>query len=198
MTKTTLRAGLALMTLFGVLGTAGAEDIKVAVVDMELIMKAYPETQSSRKVLEGQLAEFEQEQKELLAERDKLEEQFRESGQQAQSMALSDAAREKHRVIAEGHLESLRAMEREIRETTSMRRKQLNDRQLRMRGRIVKKLREVIGAYARGQGITLVLDSAVPGTGNAPESVVYSADNLDITEDILGLIKLVEGPLKEK
>jgi len=31
--------------------------------------------------------------------------------------------------------------------------------------------------------ISLVLDSAVPGAGNAPESVVYSAEKLDITEE---------------
>ena len=142
-------------------------------------------------------ASEEQEQKDLLDERDKLEEKFREAGQQAQSMALSEDAREKHRVIAEGHLEALREMEREIRETTNMRRKQLNDRQLRMRSQIVKKLREIIGAYARGQGITLVLDSAVPGTGTAPESVVYSAPDLDITEAILGLIKMTESDEKE-
>lgn len=198
MKTTTLRIAVALMATFGLLGAATAADLKIAVVDMELIMKAYPETQSSRKVLEDQLTQFEQEQKDLLEERNKLEEQFREAGQQAQSMALSDDAREKHRVIAEGHLESLREMEREIRETTNMRRKQLNDRQLRMRSRIVKKLREVIGAYARGQNITIVLDSAVPGTGNAPESVVYSADHLDITENILGLIKLTaDGTEKE-
>jgi len=47
-----------------------AADLKVAVVDMELIMKAYPETKSSRLILEEQLSEFEKEQQGMLDERD--------------------------------------------------------------------------------------------------------------------------------
>lgn len=165
-----------------------ASDMKIAVVDMELIMNAYPETKSSRLILEQQLAEFEKEQQGMLADRDELEEKFKAAGSKSQNSAFSKEVREKNRVIAESLLQDLRKMENEIRETANLRRKQLGDRQLRMRRRIVTKLRDVVKGYCEKNDISLVLDSAVPGAGNAPESVVYSAEKLDITDAILALV----------
>ena len=111
---------------------------------------------------------------------------------QADNTALSDEAREKNRILAEEKLSELREREREIRETASLRRKQLNDQQARMRRRIVKKLREIVKGYCEENKITLVLDSALPGSA-AVEAVVYSAEHLDITEEVLGLIKKESG-----
>ncbi len=161
---------------------------KIAVVDMELIMNAYPETKSSRLILEQQLDEFQKEQQSMLDDRDELEKKFKAAGRKAQNEAFSKEVREKNRVLAESLLDQLRKMESDIRDTANLRRKQLADRQLRMRNRIVKKLRRIIKGYCQEHGITLVLDSAVPGAGNVPEAVVYSADELDITDQILPLI----------
>ena len=165
-----------------------AADIKIAVVDMELIMNAYPETKSSRLILEQQLSEFEKEQQGMLDDRDDLEKKFKAAGVKSQNAAFSQEVREKNRVIAEGFLQELRKMENEIRETATLRRKQLADRQLRMRRRIVSKLRDMVKGYCEKNDISLVLDSAVPGSGNAPESVVYNAESMDITDAILKLI----------
>ena len=161
---------------------------KIAVVDMELIMNAYPETKSSRLILEQQLDEFQKEQQSMLDDRDELEKKFKAAGRKAQNEAFSKEVREENRVLAESLLDQLRKMESDIRDTANLRRKQLADRQLRMRNRIVKKLRRIIKGYCQEHGITLVLDSAVPGAGNVPEAVVYSADELDITDQILPLI----------
>ena len=165
-----------------------AENSKIAVVDMELIMKAYPETKSSRLILEQQLSEFEKEQQGMLDDRDELEKKFKAVGEKSQNAVFSKEVREKNRVLAEGYLQDLRKMEAEIRETANLRRKQLGDRQLRMRRRIVTKLRDTVKGYAEKNGITLVLDSAIPGEGSAPESVVYSSEKMDITDKILAII----------
>ncbi len=165
-----------------------AADVKIAVVDMELIMNAYPETKSSRLILEQQLSEFEKEQQGMLDDRDELEAKFKSAGEKSQNSAFSKEVREKNRVLAEGFLQDLRKMENEIRDTANLRRKQLGERQLRMRRRIVAKLRDVVKGYCEKNDISLVLDSAVPGAGNAPESVVYNAEKMDITDAILALI----------
>jgi len=173
-------------------GAAQADDLKIAVVDMALVMKAYPETRSSRLILEQQLEEFESEQQDMLKERDSLEKVFRNARLQAENTALSDEAREKNRILAEEKLSELRERDRELRETATLRRKQLNDQQARMRRRIVKKLRKIIKGYCEENKITLVLDSALPGSA-AVEAVVYSAEHLDITEKVLGLIRKESG-----
>jgi len=171
---------------------AHAADTRIAVVDMEIVMRAYPETESSQIILDQQIEEFESEQRQMLAEREDLEAEFREVRDKARNPALSEEAREKNRLIAEEKLEKLQAMERELRETASMRRKQLQDQQLRMRRRIVGKLRDIIGEHCKQAGIDLVLDSALPGQPSV-ESVVYSAPALDITEQVLALIKAAAG-----
>ena len=133
--------------LLAALPSAYCQELKLAVVNMELVMKAYPETQSSRLILEQQLGEFEAEQKDMLKELEEMSKEFKESRDQSRNTALSEAAREKHRVLAETKLEELRQREGEIKETAALRRRQLQDQQVRMRRRIIKKLREIIADY---------------------------------------------------
>jgi len=184
--------GILLTTVLLGGAAAHAADTRIAVVDMEIVMRAYPETESSQLILDQKIEEFESEQRQMLAEREEVENAFREVRDKARNPALSEEAREKNRLIAEEKLEKLQAMERELRETSSLRRKQLQDQQLRMRRRIVGKLRDIIGEYCRQEGIDLVLDSALPGQPSV-ESVVYSAPALDVTEQILALIKTEAG-----
>jgi len=169
------------------LPSAYCQDLKIAVVNMELVMKAYPETRSSRLILEQQLGEFENEQKDMLKELQEMSDKFREVRDQSRNTALSEEARETHRAAAEARLEELRQRENEIKETAALRRKQLQDQQLRMRRRIVKKLREIIAGYCEKNNIDLTLDGALP-EASGPETVVYCAKKLDITDAILGLI----------
>lgn len=173
-----------------------AKDMKIAVVDMELVMNAYPETKSSRLILEQQLDEAEKEQQGMLGDRAELEKKFKAAGEKAQNAAFSKDVREKNRIVAESILADLRELERDIRETATRRRKELGDRQARMRRRIVLKLRDIVKEYCEKNDITLVLDSAVPGTGTAPESVVYSVDKMDITDKILALISKKDSKKK--
>ncbi len=179
---------VAVMVILACSSFVKAAGEKIAVVDMELIMNAYPETKSSRLILEQQLSEFEKEQQGMLEDRKTLEEKFKAAGEKSQNSAFSKEVREKNRILAEGFLQDLRKMENDIRETANLRRKQLSDRQLRMRRRIVTKLREIVKGYCEKNDISLVLDSASPEAGNAPESVVYSNEKLDITDAILKLI----------
>jgi Skp family chaperone for outer membrane proteins len=183
---------LSVLLAAGCAGIAGAAEQRFAVVDMEVVMKAHPETKSSQLILDQQVEEFESEQRELMKEREEAEEAFKEAREKSRNQALSEEAREKHHLVAEEKLRRLRELELTLRKTVVRRKDELRDQQLRMRRRIVKKLREMIAAYCKQKDITLVLDSALPGMP-AAESVVYSAPDLDITEDILALIRKQKG-----
>jgi len=166
--------------------SARAEDMKIAVVDMAQVMNTYPETQAADSQLEDQVAEFEEEQKDLLEEFNVLKKEFDEARQEAANRALSDAAREEKRQHAESKLMSLRDHERKIQETMEFRRKQINDQRIRMRERIVSKLHGIVAEYAEKKGYSLVLDSAETSKLSR-KPVVYCVDSLDITEDILDI-----------
>ena len=90
--------------------------------------------------------------------------------------------------MARQKLDALQAFDREVRETTLERQKQLADQSERMRRRIVKRLREIVDEYARDKKLDLVLDTANRGL-SAVESVVYAGEKLDITEAVAEIVK---------
>jgi len=157
---------------------------KIAVVNMEEVMKHFGEFKEAEELLKKQLEECELEQDELLDERDKLKEEFEAARDEASNKALSDAAREKQFEIAREKALALKEHERRIRKTTADRQKELAERGVRMRKRIVAKLSSIIQAYAEKNDITLVLDSSALGMTGI-QTLIYCEPDLDLTPDIL-------------
>jgi len=164
-------------------------ETKIVVVDMSKVMKSFNETKSAEALLEKQIEEFEAEQKDMLAERDKVRKEFESARESARDKALSDKERESKMDIAEQKLNILRESEIKIRDRMALRQKEINDQKVRMQRRIVGKLREIIGKHASEKGYTLVLDSAGMGISGV-ESVVYSRENIDVTEEVLKIINI--------
>jgi Skp family chaperone for outer membrane proteins len=165
-------------------GLTSAASQKIAVVDMEKVMTHFGEFKEAEVLLKKQLEEFELEQDELLDERDKLKEEFEAAREEASNKALSDSAREKQFEKARDRAIALKEHERRIRKTTAERQKELSERGVRMRKRIVTKLSSIIQAYAEKNEVTLVIDSSSLGMTGI-EAVIYSKPELDITPDIL-------------
>jgi len=168
-------------------------EMKIAVVDMAKVMKSFGETKSAEALLEKQIEEFEAEQKDMMADRDKVRKEFESARDSARDKALSDKERESKMDVAEQKLNVLRDVEIKIRDRLTQRQKEINDQKVRMQRRIVGKLRELISNHASVKGYTLVLDSAGMGIGGI-ESVVYSSGSIDITEEVL---KVVNAGLPE-
>ncbi len=175
---------------------AWCAEARIVVVDMARVMKAYEETKSAEALLEKQIEEFETEQKEMLVERDKVRKEFESARESAKDKALSEKERENKMDVAEQKLNVLRESEMKIRERMAQRQKEINDQKVRMQRRIVGKLREVIGKHAADKGYALVLDSAGIGLSGV-EGVVYSRENMDITEEVLKVIN-TGSPAKEE
>jgi Skp family chaperone for outer membrane proteins len=162
--------------------------LKIAVLDMTRVTKSFPETKTAEQMLEKQAAEFEAEHEEMLEELEKLKEEFETIRKAAENNALSGEARDRKIEVAEEKLKELREQDAKIRETMQMRRKQINDQKTRMKQRIVEKIRAIVRDYADDNGYTLVLDSSSMGL-NGIDTVVYSVDKVDITEDVLEIIE---------
>jgi outer membrane protein len=172
-----------------VAGQGWCADIRIAVVDMSRVMKAFNETKSAESLMEKQIEDFEAEQKEMLATRDKLKKEFDAAQESAKDKALSDKERENKRDLAEVKFTALRDCELKFRETMTQRQKQLNDQKVRIMRRIVAKLRDIISKYAAEKKYTLVLDLTSVGMSGV-ESIIYAQESTDITEEVLKIINV--------
>jgi len=176
---------------------AWCAETKIAAVDMGRVMKAFNDTKSAESFLEKQVEEFEAEQKDMIAERDKLRKDFESARESAKDKALSDKERESKMDIAEERLNALRDCELKIRDKVNQRQKEISDHKIRLQRRIVGKLREIIAKYAVEKNITLVLDSSAVAISGV-DTVVYSKESLDITEDVLKVINVAVPEKSEK
>lgn len=163
----------------------GAEQ-SVAVVDMERVIRAYPETESAEAILQKQKEKYEAEQDELFDKGQALKQEFETIRDQAENRALSDAAREEKITEARAKMQELVELERTIRETTRRRKRDLAEEELRLQRSIVGKIHEKIVEYARNEKIDLVLDSAAISAGGV-QTVIHHAERLDITDAIITL-----------
>jgi len=166
-------------------------EMNMAVVDMSRLINAHPNTESNDSIIEGQLDDFESERREMLAELKKLNKEVELAHEQARNRALSDKVRDSKMDTAAEKLLALRKCEQKIRERANLRRRQISDQRVRMRRQIVSELREIIREYVEKQGLVLVLDSSGIGM-NAVESVVYSLERIDISDDILKMLRGVK------
>ena len=161
---------------------ARAAEQRIAVVDMEVLIKAHADTGVAETVLKKQADEFEAERNGMLEDLDDLNKQFEAIRQDAESRALSELGREQRRLEAQEIVVKIREKEKTLRETTSLRQKQLADRRKRMRQRIVEDIRTIITAYAKSREFSLVLErhSKMGGV----DMVLYAAENVDVTEQL--------------
>ena len=189
--KTLGIALLAAATIFA--ACAGrAQEQRIAVVDMEQVLSIHPDTKEAETTLQKQVEDYDKEKQDMLSKFERLKKEFEDARSEADNRALSEDGRAQKRKQAEDKLAALRDFDEEVRQTTLLRQKQLNDRKKRMRGRIVEDIKAKIGEYAAKKGYTMVLDS-----GPIQDSfgvVVYKVESVDITADV---VKLLGGDLKK-
>lgn len=167
--------------------------MNIAVVDMARLVKGHPHTSAAEERLESQMEQYEDEQRELLEQRSELRDALQDAIKEAQNNALSDVGREAKRLEAETKQTELRELERNIRETLVSRQKELAAEKLRATRAIIDKIKDVVSEYARDKGYDVVLDSSGVGL-NGSETVVFTAEQRDITEDILKLLRKSAAP----
>jgi Skp family chaperone for outer membrane proteins len=165
---------------------AGA-DLEIAVVDMEQLLKAHPDTEAAEATLEQQAKEFESEAKELVQELRDLKEEYDGLREEAESTALSEKARREKAEVAQAKRQILKDKQRMIRETGALRQKQFADQRRRMMMRIRLDLRNMVEEHV-GKKYTLVLDSSAVGLSGV-RAVVFSAKEVDITEALLERVR---------
>ncbi len=188
-----LVVGLGMLVAAGLVMPVQAAGDRIAVVQLEQLLKAHPDTVPAETSLEKQRTEFETERRSMLDEMGRRKEAFESLRDEAANEALSeDVRKEKLKALEEAYGE-LRKYEKEIQEIQIQRQKELNDHGRRLRGSIVEKIRAIIETYAEDKGFTVVLNVENAGM-NAFGTVLYSADKSDITADVRSLIEKQAAP----
>ncbi len=166
---------------------AGAEVPRIAVVEMERVIRVHPRTESDRAILERYVADYDEERDEQLARMRTLSETFERLRAEMADPALSDRAREQKQEQARVKLEELRELERSVRETASVRQRELTSQELRMRNRVVADIKRAVAAIAHEQGISFVF-SADDTAATAFPAVLHYPEAADITDAVIAAV----------
>lgn len=174
------------MILTGPVAAQGLEG-RIVFVDLERLFNEFHKTRLADAQLKEMAEEYNDERANLIQEFEDMNERFTEAREQAQDPALSEDVRTRQRDAAEELLVDLREFEERIQRFDQSRRQQLEEQGRRMRTRLVSEIKEEIRRYARGQGVSAVVDSSGQSM-NAVENVLFVDSRFDITEIMLETI----------
>jgi Skp family chaperone for outer membrane proteins len=177
-----------LMIMFVLICGVCMAEQKIAVVDMNKLLRSHPETQQAEAVLEEQIEEMETEKERLMEKLGKMRDEVEDAMKQAQNRVLSEKKRDQLKEEAERKYKELRKMDIEAKKEMDGRKKDLAEQKLMMHKRIVGEIAETVKEYADKKGYDFVLDSGGIGVSGMP-AVIHSAESADITDQIEKLIE---------
>jgi Skp family chaperone for outer membrane proteins len=157
---------------------------KVAVVQMDKVVRAFPEAQKAESDLKAVRDEYEKELEKMETKAKELQQAVEAAAAEVEDKALSDAEREKRREAARQKWTAFQEYQQKLRKTRAENQRDLSDQEMRQFKRIIGKLRDMISEYATDKKIDVVLDTAGVGVHGGP-IVLFASDKIDITEEIL-------------
>jgi outer membrane protein len=160
-------AALAAVTLSAAaVAPASAQRLKIGVVDEATLLQQAPQTQTMAEALQ---AEFAPRQRELMNMQQEL--QKKQDTYKRDASVMGETERTNlEREIRDG--------ERELQRATDAYREDLNARRNEEMQKLSHMLVQEVGDYAKSEGYDLILTN-----------VVYRDDSVDITEEVLGVLK---------
>jgi len=169
-------------------GVAYGADTKIAVIELQALIQAHPDTKPNAALLEAQEKDMEEEQEQWLDESEVLKKKFNEAQKAANNPALSEEARDEKVKDLQDTIAALRDFEKNFRELRVTRQKEFTDRNRRMYLRTVKEIRKIVAKYAEKKGYAIVLNADDFPTGELG-AVMYASDSVNITSNIAELIE---------
>jgi Skp family chaperone for outer membrane proteins len=170
-------------TLALAISTTAYAQGKIAVVDLEKLIRLHPNTADDKKQLENTLKDYNRQKEQLKALAASTAKAFEAAYLEAKNPALSEAARKKAEDAAiekrKAALEADRNASEKIRELQ----RDLNAQELKMLRRTSDVIEAAIGEYAKETGIDLVLQ--LPSKLGPGSGIVYSKPEMDITAEIM-------------
>ena len=180
--KLTVLAG-ALALAFATAPVAHA-DIKIGYVDMNKIFNAYYKTQQAKKQIEEAQTTAQKELQDRVDLFNKNVEAIKKLDEDYNKSELSKEAKAKALRDRNLKAEELKSQEKEVVELKNRRLKELQEQALRMRGKLVDEIRQLINDKVKAEQFDLVLDRSGLST-NGVNVVLFSKDSADFSDDII-------------
>lgn len=185
-------------SLFALLlsATLAFADGAIATVDMAALIQNHPSTEENKKILGDLKEDSEKRRDEKIAALKKLRAETEEAVAQAQNEALSETARFAAKETAKSKMAQLQKDEAALRDFVDDLQKDLSRAEMERLNETVNDIQAAIDAIAKESGIALVFDaSRSPIGGYSP--VLYSAENLDITQAVSDRVKADRAAKKD-
>ena len=171
----------ALLLFSGILPSVQAEELKIAIVDMEKLFRDYEKTKMTEMQFNQQVEIVKEYARKLYTEIQTLQKEFEDLRNASQNMALSEAERENRKANASEKYRVLMAKDRELNEFNLNREKQLRNEYSAVCKKLVEEIRSAVAEHSILKGYQLVLDRS-----QVNSTVVYASPAVpDLTETIL-------------
>lgn len=177
---------LLLAALFA--ASAVSADVKIATVDMDVVILAHPKTETNREEVARVEAEAEADRNQARGEIEALAAKLKDQVRQAQMPTLADEARAKARAEAEKLRTELQDRIDAARDAEAAAVSRIRREALARFGEVQRDIDEKIAALAAEKGLDLVLDSAAMRTGLPLPVVAWSSPALDLTDEAIAAV----------
>jgi len=161
-----MKLWMAVVLLVSIGSLAAAEDIKIGYVDLQ---RALNECEAGKKAKD----EFKKQVDRLQADLEKQKQQIESLKDQLDKKSLV-MKEEERRNLENDYRKRMRDFERNYKDSQG----ELQSKDNELTGDILRELQKVIQAYGQREGFTLILE-------NSSSTVLYSAQNADLTDRII-------------
>ncbi|GAA5494975.1 hypothetical protein Rhal01_01144 [Rubritalea halochordaticola] len=166
------------------IGSAAAQNLKIATVDMQKLFNEYHLTQTTQEKVKVDQARIQQENGERLKKIRDLQSKIENLSKQKQDPTVSDKKRVELEREIQMRVSEGNAADNERRQWLARRNKALNENIVAEMRSILGEIREKVEAHARENDFDLVLDKSAR-SANQVETFVFVKDKFDITAQLL-------------
>lgn len=191
--KMRVKRWLALAALLPFLITSAQAQVKIAVIDMRKVFDKYYKTIQASANLQEEKKTIDDDYKELVEKFKKGEDDWKKLLDKTNDQAISADERDKSKQAAEKKLLELKEMEQTIKQFERINTTKMNDKQDRLRDKIVAEIREVINVKAKAGNYSLVIDQGGKSVGGTPIVLFTNGEN-DLTDSVLAQLNASAPP----
>ena len=164
--------------------TLAAGEMKIAVIDMGRVFKAYYKTEIAHAKYKEQQDAFKSWAQQLRNSHAKLRKSFEKLRDESLTIAINEKERVRRRALAQEKYRQLKAKEEELRKYEQEKSRLLQQKYIELRTKLLNEIKAVVAKRAAAAGYTLVFDKSGLSL-NELSTVVYHKKELDISDDII-------------
>lgn len=186
--------------LAGVLLAVTAQaDTKLAIIDLKKVFDGYFKTKLADTQLKERATDAEKVMKGMVDDYQKANEDYKKLIESSNDQAVSSDERDKRKKSAETKLLELQEIDKNVMQFRRQTQSTLDEQKRRMRDNILKEIREIVNAKAKGGSFTAVVDTAAESVNQTP-IILYSNGENDLTDGVLTALneKAPPGSLDSK